>query len=179
MSNDTVGVVLMPFGKHKGRPLGEVPTGYLRWALAEAKLSAGLRGAVRAELSRRGIGLPPEPGPAPRPRSRCRRCGGYAVVATWHEQRGGRKAIRASCSACGGFRGFLPLTPENVAEADAALSPTGLLDALLLADREGVELVAAAGRVEVRPRERASPRLQELVRQSQHALLRHLPAGRA
>jgi hypothetical protein len=49
----------LPFGKHKGRPLAEVPASYLSWLLAEVKLSSGLRCAVAAELTRRGPYSPP------------------------------------------------------------------------------------------------------------------------
>jgi hypothetical protein len=43
------------FGKHRGVPLAEVPSGYLEWALAEGVLRTDtLRRAVQAELARRG-----------------------------------------------------------------------------------------------------------------------------
>ena len=44
----------MPFGKkHRGKPLGQVPTGYLQWALREASLSEGLRESIEKEVRRR------------------------------------------------------------------------------------------------------------------------------
>ncbi|HWY87152.1 MAG TPA: hypothetical protein VNX28_10525 [Gemmataceae bacterium] len=46
--------VTMDFGKHKGRPLAEVDTGYLEWALAEAtNLGPRMRLAIEDELDRR------------------------------------------------------------------------------------------------------------------------------
>jgi hypothetical protein len=51
----------MPFGKHAGKPLGEVPSGYLAWLIREFKLSSGLRAAVPDELTRRNVDTPPPP----------------------------------------------------------------------------------------------------------------------
>jgi hypothetical protein len=45
----------LAFGKHKGRPLAEVPTDYLRWALDGCDLlSAPERRAITTELASRG-----------------------------------------------------------------------------------------------------------------------------
>ena len=162
----------LPVGRHKGKPLADVPKDYLGWALRTIELSTGLRAAVRAELTRRGVVLTPEPPPRPRPP--CRRCGCTAFRMTWQEQRGGTKAIRSECQRCGARCGVAPLTAENVAAANAVQPEAGLLDALVLAEEEGCELVPEGGRVEVQPWQRASRKLRELVRQSQHALLRHL-----
>jgi hypothetical protein len=44
----------MPFGKYKGEPLGEIPSGYLNWALQNCRnLDPWLRVAIRRELERR------------------------------------------------------------------------------------------------------------------------------
>ncbi len=56
----------MPFGKHRGKRLADVPTSYLRWLLAECDLSAWLLAGVRQELWVRGE---PELAPPP-PRTR-------------------------------------------------------------------------------------------------------------
>jgi hypothetical protein len=48
----------MPFGRHKGTPLADVPESYLGWPLPGCKLSSGLRAAVAAELERRGVRPP-------------------------------------------------------------------------------------------------------------------------
>jgi hypothetical protein len=52
----TAPVFTMPFGKHAGKPLSELPSGYLRW-LAEpdrlATLYPNTRAAVAAEVERR------------------------------------------------------------------------------------------------------------------------------
>src|SRR4051794_32834415 len=59
---------------------------------------------------------------------RCGRCGGTDLTLYWQELADGRRAIRADCGRCQRFVAFLPQTPANVAAADAAVSPTGLLD---------------------------------------------------
>jgi hypothetical protein len=43
----------MPFGKHKGRPISALPTGYLCWLTTLEDLKWYLREAVEAELRRR------------------------------------------------------------------------------------------------------------------------------
>ena len=45
--------VVLNFGKHKGRRLGDVPLSYLDWLEREAGLQPWLRRAVRTELERR------------------------------------------------------------------------------------------------------------------------------
>jgi hypothetical protein len=47
-----VTITALPFGKHRGAPLADVPTSYLQWLLREAKLCSGLRLAVADELRR-------------------------------------------------------------------------------------------------------------------------------
>ena len=45
----------LPFGKHRGKPLSAVPTGYLRWLQRSEDLESWLLGEVEAELARRGV----------------------------------------------------------------------------------------------------------------------------
>jgi hypothetical protein len=82
------------FGKHKGVPVSDVPTGYLRWVLRECEcIDPPLRAAVEDELARRGS-APSAPAGA-----------GHAVVPwdglvarwyreltmKWHPDRGGSR----------------------------------------------------------------------------------------
>jgi hypothetical protein len=114
MSRDLVPPAL-PFGKHKGRPLADVPTDYLRWVLRETKLSARLAAAVRAELASRGQPVPP---PAASPWSRCRDCRGQ-LHASWVVHKNGSRHIRAECVRCG-WTTHLPQTPANIALAEGS-----------------------------------------------------------
>jgi hypothetical protein len=45
----------MPFGKHRGRPIEDIPTGYLQWLLTISVLP-DLQYAVEEELSARKVG---------------------------------------------------------------------------------------------------------------------------
>jgi hypothetical protein len=46
----------MPFGKHQGKPLDQIPRGYLRWVLAECDLLPDLQADIEAVV--RGEPLP-------------------------------------------------------------------------------------------------------------------------
>lgn len=55
----------MPFGKHKGRLIPDIPTNYLRWLIREVDLDDDLREAVRDVLDgRRQHTQPTYPPPA-------------------------------------------------------------------------------------------------------------------
>jgi hypothetical protein len=45
----------MPFGKHKNKPIRDVPTSYLHWLAIECDLDASLRSQVERELLGRGV----------------------------------------------------------------------------------------------------------------------------
>jgi hypothetical protein len=48
-------MAVLSFGKHLGRPLSQVPTGYLKWTLTSCdSLDHWTRAAVKAELGKRG-----------------------------------------------------------------------------------------------------------------------------
>ena len=54
----------MPWGKHRGTPLSQVPAGYLWWVIEASNAGADLRAGVRRELARRlGAEIDPAPGP--------------------------------------------------------------------------------------------------------------------
>jgi hypothetical protein len=110
------------FGKYEGVPLAAVPSGYLRWALAESpRLSRLLRHAVEAELGRRGSPVPPPP--ESRPVRACPACPGVRPALTWEVDRLGRKRVRADCPRCGRFCDYPPCVSPYTQEADANSNP--------------------------------------------------------
>jgi hypothetical protein len=162
----------LPFGKHKGIPLDGVPTDYLAWALRECKLSTGLHAAVAGEVARRGGAVPPPPPP---PRLRCPDCRSASEPRfTWQQDRRGDKRIRAECGACQKFIAFAPLREPYTLAADALASSRPAVDALLLAEQEGIELASDEASVRfatVQGYHAASQRLRDLlVRQANHVL---------
>lgn len=103
------------FGRHKNRPLANIPGDYLLWALKTVKLTSRLREAVRPELTRRGAKVPASPPASPRA---CPQCGGMDIQATWRTASNGALHIRGTCHDCGAWCGSLPQTPENVRAAN-------------------------------------------------------------
>jgi hypothetical protein len=112
----TADFVELPFGKHRG-PLPLVPSDYLAWTLRAAKLSAGLRGAIEAELRSRGVEPPPQP--PPRPIRPCRRHPRAGHRCFWVTLSDGRRMIRAECRRCRGYLGFAPCREPYLSQADA------------------------------------------------------------
>lgn len=56
---------VMPWGKHKGRPLADVPGSYLFWVLEECEsVDASLQRNIREELARRLPKPPPSQPPS-------------------------------------------------------------------------------------------------------------------
>ena len=47
-------VVAMPFGKHRGTPISDLPDDYLNWILENLELKGSLLRALEAEYERRG-----------------------------------------------------------------------------------------------------------------------------
>lgn len=45
--------VVMPFGKHKGEEIGEIPTSYLDWLIGQDWLKADLRECIEDHLETR------------------------------------------------------------------------------------------------------------------------------
>jgi DNA polymerase III subunit epsilon len=56
LRRDAAGRVVLGFGKHRGRPLGEVDPAYLRWVLENVPLLADARGRIEAAAVGRGTG---------------------------------------------------------------------------------------------------------------------------
>lgn len=159
----------LPFGMHKGAPLADVPASYLAWLLRSCKLSSGLRQSVASELQGRGVDVPSPP--AAKPVRPCHRCGSLDHRYTWQEDRRGNRRIRRSCRSCGRFCEFAPMTEPFVSEANANASPAPTLDALLLAEAEGIELASDGKTVWIAgDRRKASEQLQNAVRQRGHLL---------
>ena len=48
---------IMPFGKHKGTAINEIPTRYLRWLLRNTDISGDLKQAVEYTISGKPIPL--------------------------------------------------------------------------------------------------------------------------
>jgi hypothetical protein len=108
------------FGKHKDKPLSEVPSDYLDWALRTCKLSTGTRAAVIAELQSRGVTTPAAP-PPPRAVRPCPTCGpGAPVLFAWREDSLGRKRVCADCGRCGRWIDTPPSVPPYSSAADTA-----------------------------------------------------------
>jgi hypothetical protein len=161
----------MPFGKFKGLTVDRIDTGYLRWLLT-IKLSSGLRAAVAGELCRRGV---PVPDPPPHVPPSCPRCRAATVIGySWYEDRLGRRFIKRRCR-CGEDLGFAPHRPEFVARADAAASPTPVLDVLIEAEDRGVELSSDGAAVRVAAgRRNVTPELRRRLGECRHQLGRLL-----
>lgn len=83
------GAFVMPFGRHKDKPLAQVPRGYLRWALDGVPgLYPETRAAIEAFLAQRPTAKPAASGdtPAAPPRRRAAKK---------------REASPATCATCG------------------------------------------------------------------------------
>jgi hypothetical protein len=161
------------FGRHKGQALSEIDTSYLVWAARTVKLSSATRRAVEAELQSRGAAVP---APPPRPwagwMGPCQRCGCATVGDHWLEQRDGRRVVRASCPQCKASLGTAPSVEPYTTLADQAASETPTLDALTLAEEEGVKIVSDGASAWCEPWGRASERLRQLVRERGNLLAR-------
>jgi hypothetical protein len=164
-------MVSLPFGRHKGAPLADVPASYLQWALRECKLSSGLRAGLAAELARRGIKAPPQPPPPP-PLA-CQRCPPPhpGLVARWQEDCNGGRRIRGECARCRHWVTYLPQVEPYVSQADAAASPTPVLDVLTRLEALGIALHSDGTTCWVRDGwDRVPPDLRALVKQCSHSL---------
>src|SRR5579871_4786201 len=167
----TLPAVTLPFGKHKDKLPGEVPTGYLLWMIRECKLSSGLRLDIGDELRRRNVEAPAPP-PLKCP-PRCKRCPSEDFSVEWQEDRRGRRCLRATCS-CDLFLCFLPLIQPWIDAANEVASPAPLLDALIRLEGLGIDLQSDGKTVWFfgDDRQRVPPDLHALIRQCSHQLAR-------
>jgi hypothetical protein len=158
----------LPFGKYRDKPIPGVPSSYLTWLHRETKLSAPLRAAVAAELSRRGIDVPPPP---PRPDPKCREHPTAGYRALWGEDRAGRKFIRAECRQCHRSMGHLPLREPYTGMADANATATPVLDALVGLEDAGAGLASDGTSAWITGNwERVPQPVRDAVRQAKHSL---------
>lgn len=56
---------VMPFGRHKGKPLSAIPAGYLLWALELPNLRADTRAAIAAHIKAPAASTPAQSSSAP------------------------------------------------------------------------------------------------------------------
>jgi hypothetical protein len=103
----------MPFGKHRGQPLTDIPTSYLAWAVRTCDLSEWLREAVVAELKRRGVRCGDPASDAPPAAAPVKWDGLVSrwyreLTLKWHPDKGGTKeAMQAVNDAHDGLRKML------------------------------------------------------------------------
>jgi hypothetical protein len=166
--------VTLPFGKHKGRPLSDVPASYLSWLLT-IKLSSGLRAAVEGELRRRGQTVREQ---QPLPTPRCPDCRSASEpVFRWQQRRDGQRVIRSECGACQRFIAFAPRVEPYTSMADAAASMTPELDLLVSCNELGIDLRSDGQSVDfASPSDwyHAPQRVRDLLRQCTHSLARKM-----
>jgi hypothetical protein len=167
-----VGTVLW-FGKWKGSDIRDVPGDYLAWALRTVRLSSGVRQAIAEELRGRGVAVPPLPPPLPPPA--CYRCGGVQLRHSWFEDRLGRRQVRRECDRCGQSLGFAPCVSPYTDEADRRVSTTPILDVLVEAEAQGVQLQSDGRAVDFASTAdwfRATPWLRQQLPAVRHQLAR-------
>jgi hypothetical protein len=114
--------IALPFGVHRHKPLQEVPTSYLRWAIATVKLSTGLFSAVADELQKRGETPPTQPR---KPEPNRPRCGWRLLAYRWATMAGGRRFIHRRCQRCGTTCGQAPQVEPYLSRANAAEGDPG------------------------------------------------------
>jgi hypothetical protein len=171
---NTKQVHVLPFGRHRDRPLSEVPSDYLQWAIRECKLSSGVRTAVTDELRRRNVETP-APAP-PRPLIRCPDHRHAELLLFWMQDSLGRVRIRAECSVCRRSTDHPPCVSPYTELADANASQTPILDALTRLEDLGVQLQSDGRTVAIPWQDwrRVPPDLHAIVRQCRHQLARLL-----
>jgi hypothetical protein len=93
----------------------------------------------------------------------------------WFEDRAGRRQVRRECVRCGQTLGFAPCVSPYTDEADRNVSPTGVLDVLVEAEAQGMQLRSDGRAVDFATGEdaaRASPWLRQALPAVRHQLAR-------
>jgi hypothetical protein len=108
-------VQALPFGRHKGQPLPDIPDSYLQWFIRTVKTSPSIRDAVVSELERRGLRVPPGPRYVP-PQCSSHKHGGLRC--RWETDSRQYRRIRATCGKCGRFVTWLPQVEPWTTAAD-------------------------------------------------------------
>jgi hypothetical protein len=121
--------MVMPWGKHKGVELRDVPGGYLFWALEEATLDRSLRRAIKSELARRFAPTGPSPAPSFRTgiipaelRAMAKeivKSGFRRVALVHHPDHGGTSTdMQRVLAACRALEALLDLSPVDTDTSD-------------------------------------------------------------
>jgi hypothetical protein len=185
---NTPPTIIMPFGKHAGQPLAEVPDSYLLWCLRSCKLSGGLRLAIGNELRRRNVDVP---APLPVRIPACDRCGSTPARTInhglsqprqladfyffrWQENAAGQRVIRAECRHCSRFLIFVPTIEPFESLADENASSTPILDVLTKLDDLGIEVKSDGRRAWLgwEDEKRVPPAILALIRECNNQLAR-------
>jgi hypothetical protein len=82
-----------------------------------------------------------------RPLPSCPHCPGVAPLLSWQEDSLGRRHVRATCSRCQRWLGFVPKTAGNSAVADRSSSATDLLNCLTMLDELKIAIHSDGTRV--------------------------------
>jgi uncharacterized protein (DUF3820 family) len=153
----------LPFGKHRGKTVADVPSDYLSWLLRNVRLSSGLRLAVTDVLRSRGVQVAPPP-PVP-PEPVCPDCGlDTRIFYGWLETSNGERRIQRLCG-CGRALGLAPHIEPYLSLAEGSADATVLLDVLvecealritLRSDGKAVRVVAGWDRLTLPLRQKLS-----------------------
>jgi hypothetical protein len=93
--DEAMAATTLAFGRHEGKPLQAIPSGYLIYSLEAFRLATNVRGAIERDLRRRGVPVPTAA------KVVCPRCGPGVGMSYGWTMEGGRNVIKRSCRLCG------------------------------------------------------------------------------